>query len=214
MTDEERQADQEDRDQADRQDLADIEDQADQDQDGKGDRGRRGVQGLRGRPGLDSDSIEVLTEVLDKLAAELVGLGEYVRAEGRGRRLSMAVIAVAFTLAAIVGGLGYANYRSLSERQALDRQQNAVEIRANKFDQQAGLNDACLRDNVNRASRRRLFLGLYDLVASTTPATPRTPAEQTVLDDFLTEARGDVVAETAPIDCATVVPPPEGERPS
>lgn len=167
----------------------------------------QGITGAEGERGADSESVEVLAEVLDKLTVELVGLREDVRTERRGRRLSMAVIAVAIIVAAVVGAVGYSNYRTLSEQQE-------VEIQANKYDQQAGLNDACLANNDDRDSRRRLFINLYDLVESAPPPVPRTPAEQKFIDDFLVEARGDVVAETVLIDCEAVAPRPEGERPS
>lgn len=208
MTDQEDQANREDRDQADLEDAADVQDHADEaEHTDRGDRGRRGIQGLRGRPGTDSDSIEKLTEVLDELKTQLVGLREDVQTERKGRRLSLVVIGAAFTLATTVGAVGYTNYQTLSDAQA-------VEIAANTYDQELGLSDACLRDNVSRESRRRLFLGFYDIIADTTPATPRTPAEQEVVDDFLERARVEVLTETELIDCATIAPAPEGERPT
>ncbi|MDQ3147847.1 MAG: hypothetical protein M3R01_13120 [Actinomycetota bacterium] len=155
-----------------------------------------------------------MTEVLDKLTAELVGLREDVRTERRGRRLSVAVIVVALIVATGVGAVGYVNYRTLADRQTSDQQEQAVEVRANRYDQQAGLNDACQANNDNRDSRRRLFLNLYDLVETAPPPVPRTPGEQKFVDDFLAQARADVLAETIPIDCDAVAPPPEGDRPS
>jgi len=180
----------------------------------RGDTGKQGVAGPKGERGTDGEGIEVLTQVLDKLTGELVGLREDVRTERRGRRLSLLVIVVALTVATVAAVVGYSNYRGLNRRQVTEQRQLERSSNLNDYDQKLALHEACLRDNGSRQRDRALFLNLYDLVAATPPAMPRTPAEQQVLDDFLEKARLDVINRTPPLDCAVESPRPRGLRPS
>jgi hypothetical protein len=162
------------------------------DQGGQGDRGAqgfRGDRGLRGERGADSDSIEVLTEVLDGLRSELRGLRMDVRQERRGRRLSLAVIGVAFVLVTIVVAAGWVEYLHSSERDRAQVRTAQVESMRRDFDQRTAQHTTCLKRNDLRTGVRTLFFNLYDQFQAVVPAVPRTPAEQAQIDEFLTGAR-------------------------
>lgn len=196
-----------------REDQADREDEADSEDETKGARGRRGVQGGRGLRGKDSDSIEVLTDVLDALRNELVLLREDVQKERRGRRLSLIVIAVAFVLVTTVAAAGWVNYQTTSERDRDQTRSVQVESMRRDYDQKVAQHATCVRRDDLRTGVRTLFLNFYDQLQATQPAVPRTPEEQAVLDQFLIDARQDVAEQVPPISCATEAPSPRGDRP-
>jgi hypothetical protein len=179
----------------------------------QGERGIQGQQGVRGERGADSDSIEVLTEVLDGLRNELRGLRSDVQKERHGRRLSLTVLAVAFVLTTLTVGAGWANYLATTDRDRNRAQAAQVESVRRTYDLQASLHATCLRRDELRTGVRALFSNLYDQLQSFPPAVPRTPTQQADVDMFLVKARQDVVTEIPRVDCDAEAPAPAGKRP-